>query len=164
MAAQKILVVFYSRSGTTRRAAEALATELKCDAEEINEVNSRAGFFGIVRSLIEAARQRPAQIAPAKHSPSSYDLIIIGTPVWAWSVSSPVRAYIIANEKSLPQVAFFCTLGNRGSESTFAQMQKLAGRAPVATAMFKIRDVGAGRLSPRLAEFVQACRNGAKHV
>lgn len=156
MAAQKILVVFYSRSGTTRRIAEALAAELKCDAEEIIEAESRTGFLGIMRSLIEAARQRPGQIVPARHNPSSYDLVVIGTPVWAWSVASPIRAYLMENGKHLPQVAFFCTLGHRGSESTFAQMQDLAGKVPRAKAAFKTRDVAAGSFPPRLAEFVRA--------
>ena len=35
MPAQKVLVVFYSRSGVTRKIAEALTAELKCDTEEI---------------------------------------------------------------------------------------------------------------------------------
>jgi flavodoxin len=48
MAAQKILVVFYSRSGATRRVADALAAELKCDAEEVVVTKSRAGFVGIM--------------------------------------------------------------------------------------------------------------------
>ena len=94
MAAQKILIVYYLRSGTTRRVAEALAAELKCDAEEIGDVKSRTGFLGIIGSVIEAVAQRPAPIAPAKLNPSSYDLVVVGTPVWAWSVASPVRTYL----------------------------------------------------------------------
>lgn len=158
MAAQRILIVFYSRSGTTRRIAEALAGELKCDVEEIVDVRSRTSFLGIIRSLIEAMRQRPARIARAKLRPSSYDLVLIGTPVWAWSVASPVRAYLMEHGKNLPHVAFFCTLGNRGSERTFAQMQDLIGKAPRAKAAFAMRDVVAGRFPPQLAEFVQALR------
>ncbi len=156
MAAPRILVVFYSRSGTTRTIAESLAAELKCDAEEIIATKSHAGFLGITRSLIEAMRQRPAQIAPASRSPASYDLVVIGTPVWAWSVSSPVRAYLAENASKLPQVAFFCTMGSRGDDGTFAQMQDLAGKAPRATVAFKMQDVVAGNFRPRLAEFVQA--------
>lgn len=105
--------------------------------------------------MIEAARKRPSRIAPAKYDPSLYDLVVIGTPVWAWSVSSPVRAYLMENKARLRQVAFFCTLGNRGSESTFAQMQDLAGKAPRTKAAFKTRDVAAGGFPPRLAEFMQ---------
>jgi flavodoxin len=37
MGAPKLLVVFYSRSGTTRRIAKALSEALKCDLEEITE-------------------------------------------------------------------------------------------------------------------------------
>jgi flavodoxin len=128
MAPHKILIVFYSRSGATRRIAEALAAELKCDAEEIVVTISRTGLLGIMRSLIEAMRQRPASIKPTRFDPSSYDLVVIGTPVWAWSVSSPIRAYLIENGKNLPLMAFFCTLGNRGDDSTFAQMQYHATR------------------------------------
>jgi flavodoxin len=156
MASQKILVVFYSRTGTTRTLAQALAADLRCDTEEIVAVKSRDGFFGIMRSLIEAIRQRPADIRPTRSTAAAYDLVIIGTPVWAWSVSSPVRAYLMANKKNLPRVAFFCTLGNRGDDSAFAHMQSLAGKAPFATAAFKMRDVTVGRYRERLATFVRA--------
>jgi len=63
--------------------------------------------------------------------PSIYDLIIVGTPVWAWSVSSPVRAYLLANKPRLPSVAFFCTLGGAGADRAFGQMQELAGKRPI---------------------------------
>ena len=156
MSAQKVLVVFYSRSGATRKIAEALTAELKCDTEEIATADDRAGFLGITRSLIEAIRKRPARIVSARVNPSSYDLVVIGTPVWAWSVSSPIRAYLINNGNNLPQVAFFCTMGGRGSEGTFAQMQDLAGKPPRATAAFTTPQVLAGDFPRQLAEFVQA--------
>jgi len=156
MAVKKILVVFYSRSGTTRKIAEALAAELKCDVEEIVATDSRAGFIGIMRSLIEAIRQRPAQIAATKREPSSYDLVMIGTPVWAWSISSPVRAFLMQNAQKLPQVAFFCTQGSRGDESTFAQMRGVTGKAPRATAAFRMQDVLAGSFHQQLGDFVRA--------
>jgi menaquinone-dependent protoporphyrinogen IX oxidase len=156
MAARKILVVFYSRSGTTRKVAEALAAELKCNAEEIVAAKSRAGFVGIMRSLIESMLRRSAQIATARLNPSSYDLVVIGTPVWAWSVSSPIRAYLIDNNKNFPEVAFFCTLQHRGDEATFAQMQALAGKVPRAKVAFRTADVIAGSFRPGLAEFIRA--------
>ncbi|WP_232450506.1 flavodoxin family protein [Burkholderia ubonensis] len=91
MYADKILVVFYSRTGTTRRAGAALATMLHADVEEIVETHSRIGPFGFLRSLVEAINRKPAEIAASKRDPSAYDLVVIGTPVWAGSVSSPVR-------------------------------------------------------------------------
>jgi flavodoxin len=154
--AQKALVVFYSRTGTTRRIAEALAAALGCDCEAIVAAERYAGFFGVTRASIEAMWQRPARIAAAKLDPAAYDLVILGTPVWFWSVTSPMRAYLAANKNKLPQVAFFCTLGGRGSDSAFAQMQAAAGKPPRATAAFTTADAMTARFQPRLAAFVQA--------
>lgn len=42
------LVVFYSRTGNTKKVAEALARELKCDTDEILETKSRKGILGYI--------------------------------------------------------------------------------------------------------------------
>src|SRR6185436_10522562 len=113
-----------------RRLAEALRHALDCDVEEIVETRRRSGLLGYVRAVLEARRKRPAAITLVQKNPSSYDLVIVGTPVWAWSVSSPVRAWLGSNRLRLPDVAFFCTFGGAGSEQAFAQMQTLAGKPP----------------------------------
>lgn len=158
MGASKTLVVFYSRSGTTRRIAEALSAALKCDLEEITEPRPRTGFFGYIRSLLQASRQRPSAILPKKHEVSSYDLVVIGTPVWAWSLSSPVRAYLMATASQLPKVAFFCTLGARGSEGAFAQMTAIVGKKPRAICAITQREVLSGSYSARLSAFEKSLK------
>ncbi|MGO8909902.1 MAG: flavodoxin family protein [Bradyrhizobium sp.] len=158
MGASRTLVVFYSRSGTTRRIAEALSAALKCDLEEITEPRPRTGFFGYIRSLLEASRKRPSTILPKKHEVSSYDLVVIGTPVWAWSLSSPVRAYLMATASQLPKVAFFCTLGARGSESAFAQMTAIVGKKPRAICAIAQGEVLSGGYSARLSAFEKALK------
>lgn len=156
MSTSKTLVVFYSQSGTTRRIAEALSRALKCDLEEITEPKQRTGFLGYIRSLLEARRGRPAIIAPKKHDVSSYDLVVIGTPVWAWSLSSPVRAYLMATASQLPEVAFFCTLGASGSERTFAQMSAIVGKKPRAVCAITQRETLSGSYFDRLSTFAKA--------
>ena len=154
----KILVVYYSRSGTTRGVAKALSARLNSSIEEIVETRGRDGFLGYWRSIIEARRKQPAGITPAKNDPSAFDLVVIGTPVWAWSVSSPVRAYLAANKDRIPDVAFFCTLGGKGSERAFAQMQGIIGKPPRATCAITAREVASGRDGPRLATFAGELR------
>jgi hypothetical protein len=158
MPAPKILVIFYSRSGTTRRIALALLAALGGSVEEIAEDRGRNGFLGYCRSVFEARRKRSATILPAKTDPRSFDLVVIGTPVWAWSVSSPVRAYLTANKDRLPAVAFFCTFGGAGSETAFAQMQDIVGKAPRATCAITARDIAAGGDGAQLADFARALR------
>jgi len=158
MGASKTLVVFYSRSGTTRRIAEALSQALQCDLEEITEFRPRTGFLGYMRSLLETRGKRPSIIGPKKHDVSSYDLVVVGTPVWAWSLSSPVRAYLMTTTSQLPEVAFFCTFGGAGSDSTFAQMTAIAGKKPCAVCAITEREVLSGRYSDRLSAFAKALK------
>jgi menaquinone-dependent protoporphyrinogen IX oxidase len=164
MPAPKILVVYYSRSGTTRRIATALAAALGGSVEEIVERRSRNGLFGYCRSVIEARRQHLPNILPAKNDPASFDVVVIGTPVWAWSVSSPVRSYLSANKDRLPAVAFLCTLGGAGAETAFAQMQGIVGKPPRATCALTARDVAADGQGPKLASFAEALRMSAPSV
>jgi len=60
--AKKILVVFYSRTGNTKKVGEAIAGELNCDTEQIMDVKSRMGIFGWLRSGREAMKEVIAPI------------------------------------------------------------------------------------------------------
>jgi menaquinone-dependent protoporphyrinogen IX oxidase len=159
MADSRILVVYYSRTGRTRKVAESLATALRCDSAEIVEAGSRSGMLGYIRSLIEARRQVPSSIAAVAEDPSSYDLIVVGTPVWAWSLSSPVRAFLLANRPRLPAVAFFCTLGGAGSDRAFGQMQELT-KPPIGCLAITAREVALATYQARVATFAEALRRG----
>jgi menaquinone-dependent protoporphyrinogen IX oxidase len=158
MADGRILVVYYSRTGTTRKVAQSLAAALSCDCEEIVEAGSRGGMLGYLRSVVEARRQAPSRITPAVRDPSRYDLVVIGTPVWAWSLSSPVRAYLLANKSKLPAVAFFCTLGGAGSDQAFRQMREVVGKPPIDSIAVTAGDVASANEAPRIAPFVEALR------
>lgn len=152
----KILVVFYSRSGNTRRIAQALAETLRSDLEEITEPKSRTGFLGYMRSAMEALQKRPAAIAAKQRDVAAYDLVIVGTPVWGSSLSSPVRAYLMATAAQLPDVAFFCSLGGMGSDSTFAQMTAIVGKKARAVCAIRQKDVEARTYSGLLTTFETA--------
>jgi menaquinone-dependent protoporphyrinogen IX oxidase len=158
MAHPRTLVVYYSRTGTTRKVAESIAAALPCDSEALAEGAGRSGMPGYLRSLLEAMRKVPSStILPGK-DPSAYDLVVIGTPVWAWSVSSPVRAYLAANRSRLPAIALFCTFGGAGGERAFAQMEQLAGKRAVALLPLAAHEVASGRHQPHVAAFVEAVR------
>lgn len=154
--AGQYLVVYYSRSGTTRMVAEALSEALDCDIDEISERKSREGFLGYLRSLVEAFEKRPSPNARWTRDPSTYDLVMVGTPVWAWTISSPVRAYLGENGRRLRKVAFFCTQEATGAESVFTQMGRIVGKAPDAVAAFTASDVIGGRIERQISDFVEA--------
>jgi len=161
MAQPRILIVYYSRTGTTRAVAELLAAQLQCDIEEVTELTNRTGARGYLQSAREAMFKRCAVIHPPVKNPAHYDLVVIGTPVWAWSVASPVSGYVVTNKARLPPVAFFCTLGNAGAERVFTQLRRLTGKSALGQVAFKTGEVAQGRHALPLAAFAKAMQTAA---
>lgn len=132
-AAPRVLVAYYSRTGTTKAVAEELAARMGADLEEINDTKDRKGLWGWLGAGRDASRKNKTVIGPTKHDPSSYGLVVLGTPVWAWNMTPAIRTYILANRDRFKQVAFFCTMGKNGDAKAFAGMAELCGRKPLAT-------------------------------
>lgn len=148
----RILVAYFSRTGLTEKVGRALARALDADVEALVDHTQRRGIIGYLRSGYEATFGHFAPIAQVTHDPWSYDLVVIGTPIWNQCLSSPVRSYLERHE--FHKVAFFCTCGGRGSEQVFAQMKLAAGCAPVATLALREHD----DIEPAVARFAAELR------
>ena len=156
---KKVLVVYYSRSGNTQKVATAIAHSHKCELEELQIAAPPARLSGYLRALSQALRKKQAPIGARAHEPSAYRLVIIGTPVWAASVSSPVRAFLKAFGPKLPDVAFFCTLGGRGAGRTFRQMRALCGKPPVTVCAIAEPDIASEHFRSSVADFTKELRS-----
>jgi flavodoxin len=151
---KKILVVFYSRTGNTKKIGEAIAKELNCDTEQIMDVKSRMGVSGFLRSGIEAEKERLVLIKDTKKDPSAYDMVIIGSPVWASKMSSPVRTYIAKNKDRFKRVAFFITCSSSENEPVFKGMEDLCGKKPLAVLLVTEKQIKSGEYAGKVREFV----------
>ena len=154
----KILVVYYSRTGTTKKVAETIASDLKCDSEEIIDTKNRSGFWGYLKSGRDAMKKRLTILEPIKKTPDSYDLVIIGTPIWAWNVSAPVRTYIVQNADKFKKVAFFCTMGGSGDVKAFKEMESISGKKPIATLGLRQADVKNDTYKEKVSKFIEEIR------
>lgn len=144
----RTLVVFYSRTGNTRKVGEKIANILKADIDEVIDKTDRSGIRGWLGGGKDAFFKNPTFIH-FKKDPSKYDLVIIGTPVWAATQAPAVRTYL--SEHKLKSVAFFCTYG--GSEGkTFSEME-LVSKKPVATLGLVDRKIGTPESLSKIKEF-----------
>jgi flavodoxin len=125
----KTLVVFYSQSGNTRRVAQIIAQQLTADLEELVDRRARRGIFGFLRSGRDAFRGRTTEIEPLRRQPSEYDLIVVGTPVWAARPAPAVRTFLQSHDLGGKKVALFCTMSSQGGEKTCAILKDLLPRA-----------------------------------
>jgi flavodoxin len=135
------LVVFYSRSGMTRRLAREIADTLACDIEEIIDLKNRKGPLGYFTAGRDASMKVPTKIKEPIRNPGKYDVVIIGTPIWGWTVTPAIRTFIRKHKDQLKKVAFFCTMDGSGDKSAFAEMSKICGKTPLATLHVKSSEV-----------------------
>ena len=130
---KRILIVYFSMGGHTRKLAEEIRVAIGADIEEIVEVHPRRGMRGMLRALWDASWRRKTPICPIKRDPASYDLLILGGPVWAKHLAAPVRTFAEQYRQQAKRVAFFCTEGGSGADVAFRDLERLAAQPPVAT-------------------------------
>jgi len=148
----KALVVFYTRTGTTKKLAEDIAKTLGTDIEEIIDTKDRKGAVGYLTAGRDAMQKRLTKIKPAKKDPANYDVVAIGTPIWGWAMTPAVRTYISQNSHKFKRVAFFCTMGGSGGMKAFAEMEKLL-KKPLAVLELKTEEVKGGTHLEKVKEF-----------
>ncbi|HSN34327.1 MAG TPA: flavodoxin [Ideonella sp.] len=154
----RILVVWFSRTGITRGVAERLVRSLGAQACPLTERRSRLGPIGYLRSVWEASTGRDASIEPIACDPRAADLVVIGTPIWGWHLSSPVRAFVRGHASEIRRAAFFCTMGGAGDAQAFGELERLLGRAPVATLALADREIDRPAGAARIDAFVAALK------
>jgi flavodoxin len=154
----KTLVAYYSRTGITQKVALAVAKALSADVEELIDTKNRKGTLGFIVAGKDAATKKLVPIQPPQRHPGEYDLVILGTPVWANTMSSAVRMYLTDFGKDIRRAGFFCTTHSSGIESTWSQMEELLGKPPVATAGFRQKHVKRDEHLAALDAFLEKLR------
>ncbi len=158
----KTLVVFYSRSGKTKKVAETISDILKCDIEEIFDTKNRKGILGFLSAGNDAIRNKSTTITKIKKDPSLYDLAIIGTPIWATNISAPIRAYISLNKNNFKNIAFFCSHLGWETKKVFKDMENLCQKTPLALLELTSREVVKGQCIQKVEKFIKNLKEEIK--
>jgi flavodoxin len=127
----KTLVVYYSRTGKTRFVAEKVASELKADIEEVVDLKNRSGRLGFLRAGYDATRGNETEIGETKKSPSDFELIVVGTPVWNSRPASAISAYLKRSDFAGKKVAVFFTNEGMGEEKAVERTKALISNGDV---------------------------------
>ncbi|OYD14534.1 hypothetical protein CH330_08280 [candidate division WOR-3 bacterium JGI_Cruoil_03_51_56] len=154
----KTLVVLYSRTGNTLSVAKRIAGEIEADLEVIEDKVDRKGILGFLLSGYEALRKKVPPIAEPKYTPGDYNLVIIGTPIWAGRMSSPVRAYLLRFHGRFGQMAFFATSAGGGHGKALAEMAEFTAAKPLATVEITSDHVRRGKEVEAIKSFLEVVK------
>lgn len=136
---KKILVAYFSATGTTRNAAQALAEAAHADIyeikpevpytkEDLNWTDEKS------RSCTEMGdpSSRPA-IADRNAEAENYDLILLGYPVWWYVAPAIIHTFLESYDFAGKTIVLFATSGGSGFGET---VKKLKSSCP-GTAVIK---------------------------
>jgi flavodoxin len=149
------LVVYYSRTGRTRKIGEIIASEAIWESEEIIDTKKRKGFIGFLISGKDATLKKLTDIKEIQKNPEMYDLIILGTPIWNKRMTPAIRTYITKFKDIIKNVAFFCTEGGSGGQKTFDSMANLCEKTPISTLEITKSDIKNEEHIVKIKEFIR---------
>lgn len=116
----KILVLYYSQTGTTEAVAQALQASLGADIEAIVPIEPYDGDYPatIARGRQELQEGILPELQPLKSDISAYDIIFLGYPVWFGTYAQPIATILATQNFSGKKVVPFCTFGSGGLDSS----------------------------------------------
>lgn len=124
---KKVAVIFYSLDGNTRVLAQNMARTIDADLIELKLARPTFKYSGPWKYFFggyHALKNQIPDIASIKQNIDNYDLLIIGTPVWAGRMSPVIRSFLTKSKIVNKKIALFCSYGG-GLGSTFDQMKEL---------------------------------------
>jgi flavodoxin len=127
----KLLTVYFTRSGNTEKVVKKVQESFGGDVELIKESVSRKGLVGWLKSGSGNSKREVAEINDTQYDPAEYDLVILASPIWAGTVSSPMRSYMMENRSKLERTAIFLTNDSGSVEAAFSEIYELLNTKPL---------------------------------
>ena len=126
----KVLVLYYSQTGTTETVAELFKDYLDADMEQVLPVAAYDGTYGetIARGREEMTSGNYPELQPLKVNLKDYDVVFVGFPVWFGTYANPIETLLNTVDFNGKKVVPFCTFGSGGLDSSSkAIAKKLTG-------------------------------------
>jgi len=138
----KTLVVYFSQGNSTKHVAIDLALLYEADLEAIEEITPRnTKFFGFMTAGFQGTFKIASKIDAPVSDPQAFDRVIVLTPVWSWSLSPPMRAWLKLMKGKLPPATAFVTVsGDTKPDKIVADMIKVSGTVPAVFTGFGDKD------------------------
>lgn len=122
----KSIVVYFSLEGNSEYVTDKIAEFTKADTLRLESVKdyprgNLSKYLWGGKSVVFGERPK---LASYNFNAAEYDMIIIGTPVWAGSFAPPIKTFLSENDLSNKKVAFFACHAGGGAEKCFDKLKQ----------------------------------------
>jgi flavodoxin len=135
----KTLIVYYSLDGNCHYVSQTIATKIKADLlrlklkKEIDNASPMKFFWGGKQVFM---KEKP-ELENFSLDLNNYDLIIIGTPVWAWNYAPAISSFLHKIELKNKKIALFCCHGGQPGKTLDNLQTRLAGNTIISKVDFQ---------------------------
>jgi multimeric flavodoxin WrbA len=156
-----VCIVYHSETGNTKKVAEYVA---KATGATLIPVRDCAGYNKITMYLLGIPRARAgdkATIEPPMIDVSAFDLVVVGSPVWAWKPTPGANAAIAALTGCTGKKGMvFATSGGMPKDTLPVMKSALEGKGVKVDGSFhfSIKELGDEK---KLKEFIDAIRSAS---
>lgn len=135
----KICIIYHSETGNTRHVAQHLSSAFDSKLVEINDVASHSQLTRFLIWCKMARGEELTKTEPESVDVSEYDLIVFGSPVWAFKPTPAIHTAIVNLKGCMgkPAVAF-STHGGRPGQTDEVFKKWIEARGMVLAAQTSI--------------------------
>ena len=91
----KTAIVYFTRSGVTRAAAEYMARKLDADTFELRPAEPYPEEYrAVVERAMEELRAKTRPPLAGMPDVSGYDTVLVGSPNWCGTIAPPLAAWL----------------------------------------------------------------------
>jgi len=123
----KIAIVYYSRSGNTKKAAELIEKKLKERNRDVDLIEVQAVKNpGFLSAGFTASRQKDLALKTTGVDLRMYDTFLVGTPIWAGKPAPFLKPFFstASHAKEKKAAVFFTCGGPPGSQDNAYEIVK----------------------------------------
>ena len=123
---EKVLVAWFSRTGTTRGIAELIHARVGGDIIEIRAADPYPADDTANQERLKREKESDArpELAMALQDLSAYDVIFIGHPIWQGALPPVLLTFLEKYDFSGKTVIPFCTFGGSGPGETAGEIAR----------------------------------------
>ncbi len=124
-----VLVAYYSRKGHVRAIAEDYAKRHNCQLLEIRDTINRKGILGFINAGRQSRKKIATPIEPIKIDVSSFEKVVVCTPVWAGGCACSIRTFLRDFGSQIKELDYIIVSGGKAAhQSIIDDMDATAGK------------------------------------